>query len=190
MKPNKQKKEECNHGNVNCPDINIIAGLNHQSSDCNGTAKIFPSPTVEEDKRCDYCKKRGCVKCCDCECHYPQPEVEGWEELMEKLADIEHQRWADWQQHVHSKCSLSKEGLAIPMNLIDRWNEQICTPYAELSEEDKEKDREQVRRYLPLIKDFIISILPKDGDVDMVDELYVKGWTAYRKEIINKIKNI
>ena len=26
------------------------------------------------------------------------------EELFEKLADIEHQRWADWQKYVHSKC--------------------------------------------------------------------------------------
>lgn len=41
----------------------------------------------------------------------------------------------------------------IPAHLVDRWESQMNTPYSALSEEEKESDREQVRRYLPIIAD-------------------------------------
>ena len=65
------------------------------------------------------------------------------EELREKLADIEHQRWADWQKWVHSKieCSTDDGYGKIPLWLIDRWEEQIATPYSGLSEREKDSDR-------------------------------------------------
>jgi len=73
--------------------------------------------------------------------------------LMEKLADIEHQRWSDWQSYVHSKCKRDAEGnLIIPAELVKHWEYQISTSYANLSEEDKQKDRDQVMRYWDLIK--------------------------------------
>ena len=76
------------------------------------------------------------------------------EELFEKLADIEHQRWADWQKYVHSKCIKNSDGtLIIPKWAVEQWERQINTPYSELIEDEKEKDREQVRRYWNLIND-------------------------------------
>jgi len=76
-------------------------------------------------------------------------------ELIEQLADIEHQRWADWQRYMHSKCtSNSYNGrLSIPAELVTQWERQIDTPYADLSEAEKESDRDQVRRYWPLIEE-------------------------------------
>jgi hypothetical protein len=41
--------------------------------------------------------------------------------------------------------------LTIPAELVARWTDQLSTPYAELSEQEKESDREQVRRYLPAV---------------------------------------
>ena len=72
--------------------------------------------------------------------------------LLEKLSAIEHDRWAHWQRYLHSRCERQPDGsLLIPAELADRWTEQIDTPYAELSALEKESDREQVRRYLPVI---------------------------------------
>jgi hypothetical protein len=73
--------------------------------------------------------------------------------LLEALASIEHERWSHWQRYVHSKCSpVGNEGaLLIPGHLVKRWEEQIETPYTQLTEPEKESDREQVRKYLPLI---------------------------------------
>ena len=73
--------------------------------------------------------------------------------LLETLASIEHERWSHWQRYMHSKCiPQSNDGsLLIPANLVKRWEKQSATPYSELTEDEKESDREQVRKYLPLI---------------------------------------
>jgi len=85
-------------------------------------------------------------------------------ELFEILADIEHQRWSDWQKYIHSKCvkvvdvvdnQSSKDVLReilIPLELFNQWERQINTPYKDLSEKEKESDREQVKRYWDLIE--------------------------------------
>lgn len=81
-------------------------------------------------------------------------------DLFEQLAAIEHERWADWQKYMHSKCrrlgdivhdeALSGD-LVIPAELVEQWERQIATSYIELSEKEKESDRDQVRRYWHLI---------------------------------------
>jgi len=74
-------------------------------------------------------------------------------ELFEKLADIEHQRWADWQKYMFSKCPQNKDGsLTIPVELVSRWGTQIELDYKDLSEKEKDSDREQVLRYWDLIQ--------------------------------------
>jgi hypothetical protein len=72
--------------------------------------------------------------------------------IVEKLASIEHARWAHWQQYLHDKGVRQPDGsLILPAELVRRWETQIATPYADLSEAEKQSDREQVQRYLPLI---------------------------------------
>jgi len=70
--------------------------------------------------------------------------------LMEKLADIEHQRWADWQKWCHKvlreNCSSDKLE-----KVLKRWDKQIKTNYKDLPEQEKDSDREQVLRYWNLI---------------------------------------
>lgn len=72
--------------------------------------------------------------------------------LMERLAAIEHERWAHWQRYLHDQCARLDDGsLVIPKELVERWEAQITTPYADLTPEERESDRDQVRRYLPII---------------------------------------
>ena len=81
-----------------------------------------------------------------------------WEKLREKLAEIEHQRWADWQKWCHK---VLRENCPSPEleKILERWDRQINTPYFKLAEKEKDSDREQVDRYLPLLKDFIQDLL-------------------------------
>ena len=72
--------------------------------------------------------------------------------LIDDLAALEHERWAHWQRYMHDNGHLEPDGsITLPAELVRRWQSQIETDYGELSEAEKESDREQVRRYLPLI---------------------------------------
>lgn len=72
------------------------------------------------------------------------------EELREKLAAIEHQRWADWQRWCNK---VLRENNPSPEqgDILERWDRQIETPYEKLSEREKASDMEQVDRYWQLI---------------------------------------
>lgn len=79
-----------------------------------------------------------------------------YKELIEKLAAIEHERWAHWQSYLHSKCLKNDDGsLTIPAELVERWNKQIDSRYEELTEDEKESDREQVQKYFYLLVPFL-----------------------------------
>lgn len=72
--------------------------------------------------------------------------------LIDALAAIEHARWAHWQQYMHDRAERQTDGsLLLSSDLVRRWEKQIRTDYIALSEEEKESDREQVRKYLPTI---------------------------------------
>lgn len=72
--------------------------------------------------------------------------------LLEQLAAIEHERWAHWQRFMHGKGERRLDGsLVLPADLVAKWDRLIDTPYTELSEKERESDRDQVRRYLPTV---------------------------------------
>lgn len=84
---------------------------------------------------------------------------EALQRTLEGLAHIEHERWSHWQKYMHAKGIRQTDGsLLIPADLVAQWDRQIATPYAELSENEKECDRDQVRKYLPAI---IEALCPK-----------------------------
>jgi len=80
-------------------------------------------------------------------------------ELFEKLAAIEHERWADWQKYMHAQCvGHDAESVLLPRISYDHWERQIATAYDDLSEAEKESDRDQVRRYWPMIEILITDV--------------------------------
>ena len=81
------------------------------------------------------------------------PQTE--DELIEDLAALEHERWAHWQKYLHSRCERQEDGsLVIPASLVKRWETQIVTPYAELSDAEQDSDRVEVLRYWKKVKAF------------------------------------
>ena len=90
---------------------------------------------------------------------------QGEAEFIEKGANLEHDRWARWQQYMFSLCLKDgNPGLIIPQDLVEQWQRQINTPYSELSEEEKESDRKETRNYLPLIRSLLIALI--EGGVE------------------------
>ena len=65
-------------------------------------------------------------------------------EMIERLADLEHQQWAHWTKYMLDNLT--------PEN-IERWRGQIETPYADLTEKEKEIDREWAVKSLKATRD-------------------------------------
>ena len=58
-----------------------------------------------------------------------------------------------WQRYVHVKGERRPDGsVVLPAELVARWERLINTPYEELTNEEKDSDREQVQKYLPILK--------------------------------------
>jgi hypothetical protein len=73
--------------------------------------------------------------------------------VLEVLARVEHERWAHWQSYLHSKCTRLDDGsLVIPSEFVDRWTAQISTRYEDLTEKEKDSDREQADEYLKALR--------------------------------------
>jgi hypothetical protein len=64
--------------------------------------------------------------------------------LREQLAALEHWQWATWAADIMRTESISRTRMA-------RWNRLIATPYEDLTEDEKDQDREWADRVLALI---------------------------------------
>jgi len=63
-------------------------------------------------------------------------------ELLEKLAELEHIQWASWVSHMLDNLTDKN---------INRWRRQIDTRYENLSETEKMSDRYWARKVLAII---------------------------------------
>lgn len=61
---------------------------------------------------------------------------------LERLATLEHEQWAHWTRYMIDHLT--------PEN-IERWRRQCATPYAELTEKERESDREWARKALAVM---------------------------------------
>ena len=76
------------------------------------------------------------------------------DDMIELLADFEHDRWSRWQKYLFSKCIVNSDGtLTIPKEFVDRWTRQMNTNYKNLPEEEKNSDRREARRIIECIRE-------------------------------------
>ena len=75
--------------------------------------------------------------------------------MREKIAEIQHAIWSHWMKYLFSKCyQESKEGefiCVIDGDCVERWKRQMNTSYSDLTEKEKESDRHQADKVLPLL---------------------------------------
>ena len=74
------------------------------------------------------------------------------EDRIEKLADKQHEIWADWMKYMFNCGTYDNKGnWVMPEEKVKRWQRQMVTPYSELSEKEKQSDRDQVDKFIHLI---------------------------------------
>ena len=103
-------------------------------------------------------------------------------ELIEKWAGIEHDRWSKWQNYIHSKFVEHSNGkgefVCLSIKLLRHWERQIATDYEDLSEREKESDREQVYPYIEDIQNLL----------DQKDEQHKAELDKQKEDIIKLLK--
>jgi len=119
---------------------------------------------------------------------YPGPQEQKDTALRELLAELEHNQWAHWTRYMLGNLS--------PEN-IERWRRQIETPYAELSEKEKDSDRGWADRVLGLCEiqtlkeeaEKWVKLVPllTEGDEEEAIEIYMaRAKTAFMTETLGR----
>jgi len=89
------------------------------------------------------------------------------EEKLEALAALEHEQWAHWTKYMLGVLGeviglgfyeargkgLRTAGIDEANEALKRWRRQVETAYADLSEKEKESDREWARKVLSLLEE-------------------------------------
>lgn len=92
-------------------------------------------------------------------------------ELTEQLADKAHASWARWMAHLFRVCDKRPDGsVVIPPALVERWQRQVNTPYAQLSEYEKRSDRDEVTHLLPILEQH--GLVPGETPSERVVRVY------------------
>ena len=77
-------------------------------------------------------------------------------DLKEELACLAHTQWAGWMRYLFKLSNNKLDGsVIIPAKLVERWRRQICTPYNELSEPEKDSDRKEADKFIEIFEHFI-----------------------------------
>ena len=72
--------------------------------------------------------------------------------LEEYLADKEHDSWSRWMKYLFSKSTMNNNGsCTMPKWAVNRWTREMNTPYSELSEKEKQSDRDEIQHFLELL---------------------------------------
>ena len=79
---------------------------------------------------------------------------------LESLAEAQHNIWAGWVKYQIENNKMKDGSIRIPADKVASWEKLVNTAYEELSEAEKEKDREQVYEHLsqvPIIRDALAA---------------------------------
>lgn len=68
---------------------------------------------------------------------------------LERMAEEVHQMWSNWMKHLFTQgWVLTDQGFKINTEATKRWRRQMTTQYSQLSEDEKQVERDIARRYL------------------------------------------
>jgi hypothetical protein len=76
------------------------------------------------------------------------------DEGFELIAEAQHEIWSSWMRHLLSVSEQNPDGtVTIPADKVQRWQRQIGTNYADLTEQEKDGDREQAEKVVSICLD-------------------------------------
>jgi hypothetical protein len=75
--------------------------------------------------------------------------------LRENIADVQHAIWSHWMGYLFTVAVKNEDGSAtLPAEYVRRWSAQMRASYSELSQDERESDREQADRVLKALAEW------------------------------------
>lgn len=65
--------------------------------------------------------------------------------IIEELAELEHKQWMEWAKNILETEDITNER-------VKRWEEDSFKPYKDLTEEQKDMDREWAEKVYKIVK--------------------------------------
>ena len=84
------------------------------------------------------------------------------DKMIERLANLEHQQWAHWEIY-REKAENTLNDYGYPNR--ENWRRLRATEYDELTEKEKDSDRNWARKAMEIIK----AVLKEENDCIMFD---------------------
>ena len=82
--------------------------------------------------------------------------------FLEAMSEREHAKWASWMVYLFEKSiELPSGDLVIPKESVDHWKRQCDTSYADLSEREKQSDRD-------VVLEFFADVISKWSDKEIL----------------------
>jgi len=81
--------------------------------------------------------------------------------LLEKLADLEHKQWGIWMTWLFSISKTKGSDVTQRKERWTQWRREANTPYGQLSEREKDSDREFARRVLKVLDEVFAGEVSK-----------------------------
>lgn len=73
-------------------------------------------------------------------------------DTREKLAEYAHTAWSGWMRYLFEKSTRNADGtVTLPAWAVERWERQLTTPYADLSEAEKDSDRAEADAMIAIV---------------------------------------
>lgn len=78
--------------------------------------------------------------------------------LRELLADIQHAIWAHWMKYMFTQGTYNDDGTwTMPKEKVNHWTRQMNTNYAQLTERERDSDRDQAVKILKALSRYFTS---------------------------------
>jgi len=92
------------------------------------------------------------------------------DELIERLAELEHEQWIEWSKNIAPELSDLRNAASVPLvkdslvlrttERLQRWS-SFWIPYDKLNEKTKEQDRKWARKVLQIFEELNLEIVSK-----------------------------
>ena len=109
------------------------------------------------------------------------------EEIIDNFANAQHEIWSHWMKYLFTQGWEQPDGtFKIKSIQVEKWKKQMTTSFVELSEEEKESDRNVIKEFL---QDSILKLVEQavSASLDNLEKDFVlidkENWNDIQKSL-------